>query len=82
MIPVEAIQTAKDTEYGLEGAVFSENGARPIRVAHALEDGNMFVNNHGLVENGCRSESYKQSGYGRELGEYALEMRVFFVTSW
>ncbi|KAF9016057.1 aldehyde dehydrogenase [Hymenopellis radicata] len=69
----EAIEIANDTEYGLAAAVFTENNARAIRVAHALEAGSLFINNYNTIENGMPFGGYKQSGHGRELGEYALQ---------
>ncbi|KAF8998206.1 ALDH-like protein, partial [Hymenopellis radicata] len=62
---VEANQIAKDTEYLLAAAVFTENGARPIRVTHVLEAGHLFVNKCGLVGNGMPFGANKKSGYGR-----------------
>ncbi len=60
--------------YGLAAAVFTENNARAIRVAHALEAGSLFVNNYNWLDTGMPFGGYKQSGIGRDLGEYALDM--------
>ncbi|KAF9012267.1 aldehyde dehydrogenase [Hymenopellis radicata] len=69
----EAIEIANDSVYGLAAAVFTENNARAIRVAHALEAGSLFVNNYNWLDNGMPFGGYKQSGVGRDLGEYALD---------
>ena len=61
--------------------MFSENGARTTRVAHALESGTVWVNVHGVLDNGVPFGGYKQSGIGRELGDQALEMYVCFHLS-
>ena len=39
----EVIELANDTTYGLASNVFSENGSRAIRVAHAIESGTVWV---------------------------------------
>ncbi|KAF9053883.1 aldehyde dehydrogenase [Hymenopellis radicata] len=70
----EVIEMANDTVYGLSAAVFTENSSRAIRVAHALESGQTFVNCFNSVEKNMPFGGYKQSGIGRELGEYALDM--------
>lgn len=40
----EAIELANDSEYGLYGSVFTQNGARALRVAKALEVGSVGIN--------------------------------------
>ncbi|KAF9016045.1 aldehyde dehydrogenase [Hymenopellis radicata] len=70
----EAIEIANDSIYGLAAAVFTENNARAIRVAHALEAGSLFVNNYNWLDSSIPFGGYKQSGVGRDLGEYALDM--------
>ncbi|KAK0450315.1 aldehyde dehydrogenase [Desarmillaria tabescens] len=70
----EAIELANDTSYGLAAAVFSENSSRAIRVTHQLESGTAWVNCYGMADPGVPFGGYKQSGIGRECGEYALNM--------
>ncbi|KAK1223893.1 hypothetical protein PQX77_013227 [Marasmius sp. AFHP31] len=69
----EVIEMANDTSYGLAAAVFTENNSRAIRVAHALEAGTTWVNCYNTSEFQVPFGGYKQSGVGRELGEYAIE---------
>lgn len=68
----EAIEMANDTVYGLSAQVFTEQGSRAIRVAHSFAAGQTLVN--GSVS-GVQVPlgGYKQSGFGKELGQYALE---------
>ncbi|KAF9261848.1 aldehyde dehydrogenase [Marasmius fiardii PR-910] len=74
LVPTEVIEMANDTSYGLAAAVFTENNSRAVRVAHALEAGTTWVNCYNSTEIQVPFGGYKQSGIGRELGEYALEM--------
>jgi len=69
----EVIELANDTVYGLAAYVFTENGSRAIRVAHALEAGTVCVNSVMSVDVGVPFGGWKQSGIGRELGEYMVE---------
>ncbi|KAK0443708.1 aldehyde dehydrogenase [Desarmillaria tabescens] len=68
----EAIKLANDSLYGLAAAVFSENSSTAIRVTHALETGTAFINCYGVPGPSLPFGGYKQSGIGREGGEYAL----------
>ncbi|EKM54309.1 uncharacterized protein PHACADRAFT_258089 [Phanerochaete carnosa HHB-10118-sp] len=69
----EAIEAANDTDYGLASFVFTENLSRAIRVSNAVEAGNCFVNQAALLCPQVPFGGYKQSGHGKEMGEYALE---------
>ncbi|KAF8904808.1 aldehyde dehydrogenase [Mucidula mucida] len=70
----EAIGIANDTEYGLAAGIFTQNNARAIRMAHALEAGMAFVNEYNNIDCNIPFGGYKQSGIGRENSEYALAM--------
>ncbi|PWN28673.1 aldehyde dehydrogenase [Jaminaea rosea] len=69
----EAIAMANDSEYGLGAGVFSENGARCLRVSSAIQAGTVFINNYALLSNAVPFGGYKQSGHGRELGVDAVK---------
>ncbi|KAK7043955.1 hypothetical protein VNI00_008123 [Paramarasmius palmivorus] len=69
----EVLKMANDTVYGLAAAVFTQNIAKAHRVAHGLESGTVWVNCYNSAELQLPFGGYKQSGFGRELGEYALE---------
>ena len=63
-----AVELANDTEYGLSGSIFTRDLARGLRVARAVEAGNLSVNSHSSVRYWTPFGGYKQSGLGRELG--------------
>ena len=69
----EAVAMANDTEYGLSGSIWTENGARALRMARALETGTISVNSNTSVRVSTPFGGFKQSGTGRELGPHALE---------
>ncbi|KAJ5195561.1 Aldehyde/histidinol dehydrogenase [Penicillium cinerascens] len=68
----DAIDKANDTEYGLGAAIFTENITRAHTVAAAIEAGIVWINSSQDSHFAIPFGGYKQSGIGRELGEYAL----------
>jgi len=69
----EAIRIANDTPYGLSGSIWTENGARALRVARALETGVLSINSNSSVRASTPFGGFKQSGFGRELGMHAMD---------
>jgi acyl-CoA reductase-like NAD-dependent aldehyde dehydrogenase len=69
----DAIRIANDTIYGLSGSIWTESGARALRVARALETGTLSINSNTSVRVTTPFGGFKQSGIGRELGPHALE---------
>ncbi|MDX6511837.1 MAG: hypothetical protein QOE36_1341, partial [Gaiellaceae bacterium] len=81
----QAVRLANDTPYGLSGSVWTENGARALRVARALETGVISINANTSVRVQTPFGGFKQSGFGRELGMHALagysEVKNVFVAT-
>jgi acyl-CoA reductase-like NAD-dependent aldehyde dehydrogenase len=69
----DAIRLANDTPYGLSGSVWTSNLGRGLRVARAVETGNLSVNSNASVRYWTPFGGYKRSGLGRELGPDALD---------
>jgi acyl-CoA reductase-like NAD-dependent aldehyde dehydrogenase len=69
----EAVRLANDTPYGLSGSIWTENGARAIRVARAIDAGVLSLNANTSVRVQTPFGGFKQSGFGRELGMHALD---------
>ncbi len=69
----DAIRLANDTEYGLSGSIWTRNAGRALRVARAVESGNLSVNSNSSVRYSTPFGGFKRSGLGRELGPDALE---------
>ena len=69
----DAVRIANDTVYGLSGSIWTQNGARALRVARALETGTISINSNTSVRVSTPFGGFKQSGVGRELGPHALE---------
>ncbi|MDF2039239.1 aldehyde dehydrogenase family protein [Cytobacillus oceanisediminis] len=69
----EAIQLANDTPYGLAAGVFSQDGAKALRVIKKVRAGITWVNAYNLAYNEAPWGGYKQSGIGRGLGTFGLD---------
>jgi betaine-aldehyde dehydrogenase len=68
----EAIQLANDSDYGLSGSIWTENGGRALRVARAIETGVISINSNSSVRVSTPFGGFKRSGFGRELGMHGL----------
>ncbi|MDO6585991.1 aldehyde dehydrogenase family protein [Salipiger sp. 1_MG-2023] len=69
----EALRLANSTDYGLVASVWSDSGARQMRLAKRLRAGQVFINNYGAgggVE--LPFGGTGKSGHGREKGFEAL----------
>jgi aldehyde dehydrogenase (NAD+) len=68
-----ALTVANSTDYGLVAAIWTESGARQMRLARGLKTGQVFINNYGAgggVE--LPFGGVGKSGHGREKGFEAL----------
>jgi betaine-aldehyde dehydrogenase len=68
----EAIRIANDSDYGLSGSIWTENGGRALRVARAIETGALSINSNSSVRPSTPFGGFKRSGFGRELGMHGL----------
>lgn len=79
----EAIRIANDSIYGLGAGIFSRDVKKAERIAsEELEAGCCFVNDFVKSDPRLPFGGIKQSGYGRELGEYGIKEFVNTKTVW
>jgi aldehyde dehydrogenase (NAD+) len=69
----DIIKQANDTVYGLAAACFTKNIDRALKTANKLKAGTAWINCVNTLNPNVPFGGYKQSGIGRELGEYALQ---------
>jgi acyl-CoA reductase-like NAD-dependent aldehyde dehydrogenase len=70
----EALELANDTEYGLAGAIFTEDLAAGLRVAKGYETGAVHINSMTVHdESALPHGGVKKSGFGRFNGAQGIE---------
>ena len=78
----EAIRLANDTQYGLGGAVWTQNVGTAHRVARDVRAGMMWVNCYGTTEAPVTSEGFRMSGYGAKGGRRHVDEYLFNKSVW
>jgi (Z)-2-((N-methylformamido)methylene)-5-hydroxybutyrolactone dehydrogenase len=69
----QAVVIANATRYGLASGVWTRDLARALRVSKAIQAGTVWINTYRAIA--CQSPfgGTKESGFGRERGEAALD---------
>jgi aldehyde dehydrogenase (NAD+) len=70
--PVEAVELANNTVYGLAACVWSESVNVSLQVAAQIKAGVVWVNCTNMFDAACGFGGYRESGYGREGGREGL----------
>lgn len=78
----DAILQGNDTTYGLAAAVWTNDVSRAYKVARALKAGTVWVNCYNNIDPISPFGGYKQSGIGRELGKYAIDLYTQIKSVW
>jgi aldehyde dehydrogenase (NAD+) len=69
----EVIARANRTKYGLAAAVWTRDIKKALAVANSVRAGTIWVNCYNVLDTRAPFGGFKQSGIGRELGEYGLQ---------
>ena len=70
----DVVLQGNDTEYGLGAAVWTKDLSRAHKVARRLKSGTVWVNCYLNGSPDMPFGGYKQSGFGRELGKYSIDL--------
>lgn len=68
----DVIRRANDTEFGLASGVMTNDISRALYVSERLDAGTCFVNTYNKTDVAAPFGGFKQSGFGKDLGEEAL----------
>ena len=69
----EVVRRANNTTYGLAAAVWTKDVSKAHAIAARLRAGTVWVNCYDVFDAAAPFGGFKQSGIGRELGEYGLQ---------
>lgn len=78
----EVIDRANDSPFGLAAGVWTENLKNAHSIAHRLKAGTVWINTYHQVDPASPFGGYKQSGFGREMGSYALDNYTEVKSVW
>lgn len=73
---------ANDTIYGLSAGVWTRDIGKAHRLAKEIKAGTVWVNCYNCFDAASPFGGFKQSGFGRELGKYALDLYTQVKSVW
>ncbi|XP_069062379.1 cytosolic 10-formyltetrahydrofolate dehydrogenase [Pleurodeles waltl] len=68
----DVLRRANATEFGLASGVFTRDISKALYVSEKLQAGTVFINTYNKTDVACPFGGFKQSGFGKDLGEEAL----------
>ncbi len=78
----EVVEMANKNQYGLAAAVWTRDLKKAHQMSRMLRAGTVWINTYGLMDAALPFGGYKNSGFGRELGQTALEHYTEVKTVW
>lgn len=73
---------ANDIQYGLAAGIWSGDVAKALKLADLIDAGTVWINTYGMFDVAVPFGGRKHSGYGRELGDEALEPYLQSKSVW
>mgnify|MGYP001218408893 CR=1 FL=1 len=72
--PEELVAAANDSKYGLAAAIWTRDLSKAHKLARRLQAGSVWINCYNIFDAALPFGGYKQSGWGREMGEEAINL--------
>ena len=69
----EVAKAANDSPYGLAAGIWTEGLSNATRLANRIKAGTVWINSHAMYDASLPIGGMKQSGFGRDSGQAALE---------
>ncbi|MEM6584320.1 MAG: aldehyde dehydrogenase family protein, partial [Pseudomonadota bacterium] len=69
----EVLSAANDSDYGLAAGIWTESLSTATRATKRLQAGTVWINSHAMYDPSLPIGGIKQSGWGRDSGQVALE---------
>jgi phenylacetaldehyde dehydrogenase len=69
----EAVEAANDSDYGLAASIWTENLSMAHRLSRSLKAGTVWINCHSMYDASLPIGGVKQSGWGRDSGQLAMD---------
>lgn len=69
----EALRLANDTRFGLAASAWTRDLQRANRAMRELRAGTVWINDHIPIVSDMPHGGFKQSGYGKDMSQYALD---------
>jgi len=78
----ELVEKANSTIYGLAAAVWTRDVAKAHKLARRIHAGTIWINAYNMLSPESPFGGYKQSGFGRELGKYGIDLYTQVKSVW
>jgi len=78
----ELVALANGVSYGLASGIWTSDVSRALRVADRIDAGTVWINTYGMFDVAVPFGGRKHSGFGKELGEEALEPYLHSKSVW
>ena len=78
----EVVERANDSAYGLGAGVWTQDITKAHNIANKLKSGSVWINCYNATDPASPFGGFKNSGFGREMGSYALENYTEVKSVW
>jgi acyl-CoA reductase-like NAD-dependent aldehyde dehydrogenase len=78
----ELLALANGIDYGLASGIWTSDVSKALRIADRLDAGTVWINTYGMFDVAVPFGGRKHSGFGKELGEEALEPYLHSKSVW